>query len=313
MAKRPCGLHRLASCVALLAGNAVVAQAQEYPPPAAPLPPPAELLVPLRGQPFRGHERGVVRLGDTLLTIAQRYGLTLQELLRLNPGLDTARLVVGTQIRLPSSAQHNSGMVLGPSSTDSEVPPQSEASLPSAALPARFDDSLASLVNEGVIPLGRDRLRNRTRLRPESVQAHQQFCSGENLSEDECRTHVAVRRSEAVSSPAGSAVMRPLSQRETALLQRIRANPSAGWRQYGLCKYDWQGWRLHANNVRTTSAECGPSLSWTVAVSCQKLLVNRNLNRAGWQGWAKPAGPDHQQRAGEDEMVAALCANLTGG
>ena len=58
-------------------------------------------------------ERGVVRLGDTLMQIAQRYGLTLQELLRLNPGLDTARLVVGTQIQLAQSAPGNSRMVLG--------------------------------------------------------------------------------------------------------------------------------------------------------------------------------------------------------
>jgi LysM repeat protein len=47
---------------------------------------------------------GVVRFGDTLILIAQRYGLTLAELLRLNPGLETARLVVGSQVRLAQSA-----------------------------------------------------------------------------------------------------------------------------------------------------------------------------------------------------------------
>ncbi|MEB3322951.1 MAG: LysM domain-containing protein [Synechococcaceae cyanobacterium] len=47
---------------------------------------------------------GVVRFGDTLVKIAERYGLTLAELLRLNPGLDTARLVVGTQVRVAQSA-----------------------------------------------------------------------------------------------------------------------------------------------------------------------------------------------------------------
>ncbi len=46
----------------------------------------------------------VVRFGDTLNTIAERYGLTLGELLRVNPGVDTARLVVGTRLRLPESA-----------------------------------------------------------------------------------------------------------------------------------------------------------------------------------------------------------------
>jgi murein DD-endopeptidase MepM/ murein hydrolase activator NlpD len=55
----------------------------------------------------------VVRLGDTLLKIAQRYGLTLGELLQLNPGLETARLVVGTQVQVVKSAPGRSRMLLG--------------------------------------------------------------------------------------------------------------------------------------------------------------------------------------------------------
>jgi murein DD-endopeptidase MepM/ murein hydrolase activator NlpD len=51
-----------------------------------------------------GGVSGVVRFGDTLLKIAERYGLTLAELLRLNPGLETARLVAGSQVRLAQSA-----------------------------------------------------------------------------------------------------------------------------------------------------------------------------------------------------------------
>jgi murein DD-endopeptidase MepM/ murein hydrolase activator NlpD len=47
---------------------------------------------------------GVVRFGDTLSRIANRYGLSLPELLRLNPGLDAARLVVGTQLRVNPTA-----------------------------------------------------------------------------------------------------------------------------------------------------------------------------------------------------------------
>ena len=57
--------------------------------------------------------RGVVRLGDTLLKIAQRYGTTMQEILRLNPGLDTARLVAGTEIQLVQSAPPRQRAVLG--------------------------------------------------------------------------------------------------------------------------------------------------------------------------------------------------------
>lgn len=50
---------------------------------------------------------GVVLLGDTLLTIARRYDLTMMELLRFNPGLDTARLFSGMEIRLtPPIPEH---------------------------------------------------------------------------------------------------------------------------------------------------------------------------------------------------------------
>jgi murein DD-endopeptidase MepM/ murein hydrolase activator NlpD len=55
----------------------------------------------------------VVRLGDTLVKIAQRYGLTMGELLQLNPGLETARLVVGSQVQVVNSAPGRSRMLLG--------------------------------------------------------------------------------------------------------------------------------------------------------------------------------------------------------
>jgi murein DD-endopeptidase MepM/ murein hydrolase activator NlpD len=58
-------------------------------------------------------EAPVVRFGDSLVKIAQRYNLTISELLRLNPGLEAARLVVGTQIRLAQSSPGRSRMILG--------------------------------------------------------------------------------------------------------------------------------------------------------------------------------------------------------
>ena len=58
-------------------------------------------------------ERTIVLFGDTVVKIAQRYGLTLQELLRLNPGLETARLVVGSQVRLAQASSGRTRMVLG--------------------------------------------------------------------------------------------------------------------------------------------------------------------------------------------------------
>ena len=58
-------------------------------------------------------ESARVRFGDNLVKIAQRYNLTIAELLSLNPGLEAARLVVGTQIQTARSAPARSRMVLG--------------------------------------------------------------------------------------------------------------------------------------------------------------------------------------------------------
>jgi murein DD-endopeptidase MepM/ murein hydrolase activator NlpD len=59
-----------------------------------------------------GPANTVVRFGDTLLKIAQRYGMTIAELLRLNPGLETASLVVGSQVRVAQSSPSGGRMLL---------------------------------------------------------------------------------------------------------------------------------------------------------------------------------------------------------
>jgi len=84
-------------------GGTLIAQEIEVPRrPSPPPPPPPNTTVST-----------VVRLGDTLLKIAQRYGLTMGELLQLNPGLETARLVVGSQVQVVRSAPGRSRMLLG--------------------------------------------------------------------------------------------------------------------------------------------------------------------------------------------------------
>jgi len=56
---------------------------------------------------------GVVRLGDNLRKLALRYGMSLQDLLQLNPGLQAAGLVAGTQIRVANAAPVRNRLVLG--------------------------------------------------------------------------------------------------------------------------------------------------------------------------------------------------------
>ena len=68
---------------------------------------------PLEKPPALQEPAAVVSFGDTVLKIAQRYGLSLGELLRLNPGLETAQLVAGSPIRLAQSAPMRPQLVLG--------------------------------------------------------------------------------------------------------------------------------------------------------------------------------------------------------
>ena len=58
-------------------------------------------------------EMARVRFGDTLAKIAQRYNVSIRELLSLNPGLEAARLVVGTPIQVARSTPGRSRLILG--------------------------------------------------------------------------------------------------------------------------------------------------------------------------------------------------------
>ena len=64
-------------------------------------------------------QSAVVRFGESLRQIAQRSGVTIADLLRLNPGLEAARLVVGSEIRVAQSASGRTASVLGLAPTTS--------------------------------------------------------------------------------------------------------------------------------------------------------------------------------------------------
>ena len=126
-----------------------------------------------------------VRLGDTIKKIAQRYGVTLQQLLQLNPGLDTAKLVVGSE---------SSNFQPAPSRSGPPDPLRPDPAQLSSKPPARFDASLDALVVDGVLmPSECDRIRSGGGVTPFNVPAHPQACSNGSLSEQECRTGLVVR------------------------------------------------------------------------------------------------------------------------
>jgi len=60
-----------------------------------------------------------ILLGDSLAKIAARYNISISEFLRLNPGLQAARLVAGTPIRVSHSTPSRTRMILGLKPTSS--------------------------------------------------------------------------------------------------------------------------------------------------------------------------------------------------
>jgi hypothetical protein len=110
-----------------------------------------------------------------------------------------------------------------------------------------------------------------------------------------------------------------LSEKEKALLQKINALKAPRWQAFGACRYDWAGWKLMADGVRTTSVKCGPETATTpdgsaptasVAVHCDTLKLSIRTGDQAWSGWRLPyAASESKERGGEDLMVASLCAN----
>lgn len=74
---------------------------------------------PLQDLPPLESPDPVVRLGDTVKKVAQRYGTTLQQLIQLNPGLDTAKFAVGTEVNLAQASPNRPRLLIGVSPTGS--------------------------------------------------------------------------------------------------------------------------------------------------------------------------------------------------
>jgi len=102
-----------------------------------------------------------------------------------------------------------------------------------------------------------------------------------------------------------------LTEKEKALLQKIRALKAPRWRTFGSCRYDWTAWRLAPEAVRTTNRDCGvPPVSEAVAVHCATLKVSTRSGDQPWSSWRLPLSTSESSSSGgEDLMVAALCAN----
>ncbi len=275
----------------------------------------------------------VVKLGDTLGKIAQRYGISLSQLISLNPDLKTAQLVVGSHVRLtyappPVRTQPLIGVKPTGSGGVSWPDTPSYSGVP-------FNPSSAG----GIAPLlapnaptvtprtsgnsDRDELFQMGAMAPFELTALPLVPSvsirplrfSPDLSKA-CR-QLAISPGQCTRAAVSSTYDQSPSARELALLERMRSGEpysyQPAWRRFGLCKYDWKGWRLHSHGVRTTLVSCDDqSEQWAVGVSCQRLMVATRQQDGQWGAWNRPAGPDSQTLRGQDEMVAALCANAIG-
>lgn len=72
---------------------------------------------------------------DTLWDIAANYGLTLDDLLAANPGVDPKRLMVGQELTIPGISQEALASA-GPASASPEAAPAEAAGTPAAETPA---------------------------------------------------------------------------------------------------------------------------------------------------------------------------------
>ncbi len=103
-----------------------------------------------------------IRQGDTLASIATRFGVSLEDLRAANPNVDASRLSVGQTIRLPSGA--GNARASAPSPTEAPLPdtptpagnqPEASAATPTAAAPTSTPASLGQIyvVQAGDIPV----------------------------------------------------------------------------------------------------------------------------------------------------------------
>ncbi|WP_255476176.1 LysM domain-containing protein [Synechococcus sp. BSF8S] len=259
-----------------------------------------------RIEPLPVEGTGVVRFGDNLVKLAQRYRLSIQDLLRLNPGLEAARLVEGRQIRVARARPTRSRMVLGLKPTGSgglswpDLPgfdpvPQTR--------PRRFDQSLDDMVRQGVVTPGeRSRVQSSGALRPGELSAHQQVCSNDALSEQECRTGVSVRwrRSNSLKAErldndgkAIGALMVGMGRIDNSYRAPVR-----DWQTFGTLRVDWASWRKSSSGTRIADARGSAS---QVAVHCNDLTIAAYSN-GRWGRYEAAEGPMSQ-------LVFKLCDN----
>ncbi|MCT0208385.1 LysM peptidoglycan-binding domain-containing protein [Synechococcus sp. CS-1332] len=244
--------------------------------------------------------------GDTLEALAARYGVSVQELMRLNKISRPEELQIGQSLKLPPSkglVQVRTGDTL-------------------AVLAARHRTTVAELqkMNPGVKP---DQLKVGAWLKlpaalavakaiPTATATAKAKPASKPTATPKPLVPAPVARSSATSPPVSPPAVK--APAPTAPPSPVPPQPGdvVRWRFYGNTLVDWGGWKLHPGGVRVSlvqpsQAEVGPirAQATAVAVHCSSLRQAWLINGI-WEPWAVPVG-----RSVGQQIVLDLCANVS--
>lgn len=247
--------------------------------------------------------------GDTLEAIAARYGVSVQDLIRLNRITKPEELQIGQQLKLPPSK----GLV------------QVRAGETLALLAERHRTTVAAFqkANPGLKP---DQLKVGAwlKLPPASPTAPAKPTA---KAPSPAKPAAAAKPAPApkpvtpaTPSPGATAAPPPTTPpavtapSPTASPAPVppRQGEAVRWRFYGKTLVDWGGWKLHPGGVRVTlvqptQADVGPirAQATAMAVHCSSLRQAWLVNGA-WEPWSVPLG-----RSLGQQIVLDLCANVS--
>jgi LysM repeat protein len=262
--------------------------------------------------------------GDTLEAIAARYGVSVQELMRLNRITKPEELQIGQQLKLPPSK----GLV------------QVRAGDTLALLAERHRTTVAAFqkANPGLKP---DQLKAGAWLKLPPASAAKPAAKPTTAAKPTAGPSSTAKPATAKPSTPKPAAAKPASTPKPATPSLAATAPPAQapttppavtppvpsappapvpprqgepvrWRFYGNTLVDWGGWKLHPGGVRVTlvqptQADVGPTRAQAtaVAVHCSSLRQAWLVNGA-WEPWSVPLG-----RSLGQQIVLDLCANVS--
>ncbi|MFN9568569.1 MAG: LysM peptidoglycan-binding domain-containing protein [Cyanobacteriota bacterium] len=253
-----------------------------------------------------------VKSGDTLEGIAQRYGVSVAELKRVNSLKDADLLQVGQTLRLPVPPRKG------------VVTVKSGDTLESIAKAQHTTAAALQKANPGIQP---NNLKVGSTLRLPSSAGHSTPATKGSAPAGKAAPSAPAAKAPtpAVKTPTPtpapeiapattSAAPRPPLVAETPLSPERTESPSRGrWRYYGDTVVDWGGWKRLPDGVRYTLVQAAAkdvgetrAQATAIAVDCSTLRHNWRVKET-WEAWSIPA-----PRSVGQQIVLDLCGNAAG-